>query len=359
MLDFYNLDKMITEKLISVQKHPALDLYIYNYTQRAAFDRVWNNETLQCRGLIMDGNRNIVSRPFSKFFNFGELDQYDATELKLAIENSAVEFTVTEKMDGSLGISYFDPDGKMYIATRGSFVSEQAKKANLILAEKYPKLAKTSIPELTFLFEILYPQNRIVVNYGDREELVLLSVLVTESGEEFDRDWLEIEAGNWGIPLVPQFDGITDFTKIEQRPNSEGYVVHFPATGLRFKLKFDEYVRLHRILTGINAKRIWEILSAGNSLDEILDRVPDEFYAWVKKTQERLEYDFRALEIIAQNIHKGAKHLETRKDQAAFIMAETKYPGIVFNMLDGKDYRPQIWKILEPKYETPFKVDEL
>jgi hypothetical protein len=70
---FELLDKMIEEKYVSVQKHPETDYYIYNYTQNAQFDRMWNDVTKTCRGLILDGNRNIIARPFSKFFNYSEL----------------------------------------------------------------------------------------------------------------------------------------------------------------------------------------------------------------------------------------------------------------------------------------------
>lgn len=346
MLDFDNLDKMIAEKVISVQKHPTLDLYIYNYTQKAQFDRIWNNETLQCRGLIMDGNRNIVSRPFRKFFNMGELD--------VEFIDAKGDFTVTEKMDGSLGISYFDPDGKMYIATRGSFVSDQAKKANELLAFRHDQNAWNS--KFTYLFEIIYPENRIVVDYKGQEDLILLSIVNTKTGEELQYEDIVIEAIYQGVSVVPRFDGITDFTKIEQKPNSEGYVVHFPTTGLRFKVKFDEYVRLHKILTGINAKRIWEILAANGSLDDILDRVPDEFFKWVSDTEISLKTKFFDINMEAKALHYKIKDLPTRKEQAIAIK-DSPLRGIVFNMLDGKPYDQIIWKMIEPKYETPFKVE--
>jgi RNA ligase len=160
------------------------------------------------------------------------------------------------------------------------------------------------------------------------------------------------------MPVVETFDGITDFEKIEERPNSEGYVVHFPSTDLRFKVKHQEYVRLHRILTGINAKRIWEILSAGQSLDEILDRVPDEFYAWVRITEQNLNKQYQMIEADAKLKFSVVKNMESRKEQAQWLAKNAQYPGLVFNMLDGKDYSAQIWKLIQPKYETPFKVDE-
>src|SRR5690348_3368213 len=109
-LDLANLQRMIDERYISVQQHPRLDLYIYNYTQSAQYDGVWNNETLQCRGLIMDSANTIIARPFPKFFNLQEA--IDKGE-----QLPAEEFVVTEKMDGSLGILYWDGD-KPALATR-------------------------------------------------------------------------------------------------------------------------------------------------------------------------------------------------------------------------------------------------
>lgn len=92
-----DLQKLIDEKYISVQKHPTEDLYIYNYTQKAQFDRMWNETTMACRGLIMNGKGGIIARPFNKFFNYGEYQG----------EIPSGEFEITEKMDGSLGLDLF------------------------------------------------------------------------------------------------------------------------------------------------------------------------------------------------------------------------------------------------------------
>ena len=98
-MNFELLDEMIAAKYISEKKHPDADLYIYNYTQKAQFERFWNETTMQCRGLILDGQRKIVARPFKKFFNYGEHET-------LSIPDGP--FKVYEKMDGSLGILYGD-----------------------------------------------------------------------------------------------------------------------------------------------------------------------------------------------------------------------------------------------------------
>ena len=152
------------------------DLRIFNYSKVCQFDRKWDDVTIQCRGLIMRGDE-IVARPFRKFFNLGEVEE-------TKIENLPAEMPqVTEKFDGSLGILYFQPDGRPAIATRGSFTSDQALRATEMLRNMPPFWNNIDL-NLTYLFEILYPENRVVVNYGNREELVLIGLVNRTTGEE-------------------------------------------------------------------------------------------------------------------------------------------------------------------------------
>ena len=66
------LKQMMEEGYINKNQHAIAPITIYNYTQQTQFEYFWNEATLQCRGLILDDNYNIVSRPFPKFFNLGE-----------------------------------------------------------------------------------------------------------------------------------------------------------------------------------------------------------------------------------------------------------------------------------------------
>ena len=333
------LDRMIEEKYISVQKHPDLDLYIYNYTPKAQYDRVWNEATLQCRGLIMDGRGNVIARPFPKFFNLQEIIDQGG-------QIPAEDFVVTEKMDGSLGILYWKDEWTPAIATRGSFTSEQAVWASRWLKQHIRKIGTLHrfIPGITYLFEIIYPQNRIVVDYGDREELVLLTALETHNGIEFPYEYLKGFAEAVELTIVEKYDAIRDFNQIEQRPNAEGYVVAFPSTGQRFKIKFDEYVRLHRLVTGINAKNIWEYLRMGEDFQRLLDRVPDEFYDWVTRTKNALQSAYDAVE---KQCRLDYKEFDTRKEAELYFQTCT-FPQIMFLMLDKRDYSDAIWKLCKP-----------
>ena len=169
-----DLDKAIADGYISVRPHPdSRELLIYNYTAKSQYERVWTKETLACRGLILnvpdDGEILVVARPFNKFFNLAELDKIPEGK-----------FVAQEKMDGSLGIIYQAPDGLPSVATRGSFASEQAEWATQWLRKrpKFVAAAQSAISRNhTLLVEIIYPKNRIVIDYGELEELVLLTAI--------------------------------------------------------------------------------------------------------------------------------------------------------------------------------------
>jgi T4 RnlA family RNA ligase len=328
------LNQMLEERYLNCQKHPSSELYIYNYSAKAQYDRLWNEVTLGCRGLILDGEGNVIARPFPKFFNLGE---YEGQKVPKST------FEVYEKMDGSLGISYV-MDGKIQIATRGSFISDQSVKANELLKSRYYDSVAKMKMGVTYLFEIIYPENRIVVDYGDEKKLVLLAMIDIETG-------LDLPLEDIGFPLVKGYDGVNDINalKLLEEENKEGFVIKYP-DGYRLKVKFEEYVRLHKIITQVSSISIWEYLKTNQSMDEILEQVPDEFYNWIKEKKNEMETQYETIEQIAKS---QMKLFDTRKETAAYIMT-CGYPKVMFDMMDKRDYSRSIWKMLRPIYERPF-----
>lgn len=333
------LKQLLDEKLVTVQKHPEADLFIYNYTPKVQYDKLWNEITLQTRGLILDAEMNVVAKPFGKFFNLEEHQPEEIPQLP---------FDVFEKMDGSLGILYWVND-KPFIATRGSFESEQSMKATKILHQRYADTFIRLDRNSTYLFEIIYPQNRIVVDYGSIEELFLLARIDNVTGQDLP------VCESIGFPIVKRYDGINDLQQLKEleEENKEGFVVRFE-NGFRVKMKFSEYVKLHRIITGVSNIAIWEYLAEGKSFEVLLKKVPDEFYTWVKKIQSEIVSEFDKILTESKSVFK---ELETRKETALYFQSQ-KYPSVLFSMLDGKTPDKIIWRMVRPKYLKPFKVSE-
>ena len=290
------LEKYHNDGLLLKQTHPIHDLTIWNYSPKVQYERLWHTYPLllQCRGLVTNSEGKIIARPFRKFFNYEEyLD--NAPEM---IPNEP--FEVFEKMDGSLGI-LFNYKGDWIMATRGSFTSEQSIKGfDMLMKYDYERLPKN----FTYLFEILYSENRIVCQY-DYEDLVLLGLIETETEDEInlynDEDYdggirFQNIIRNLGFRIVKKYDGLNDYSLLKSLVSNEaeGFVIKFK-NGFRMKIKGDEYCRLHRILTNISNRNIWEYLSENKPLDDIIEKVPDEFYNWVKSTVKDFEDKFETI----------------------------------------------------------------
>ena len=329
------------------QVHPALPLSIWNYTPKVQYGllydqyALWDEVTTQARGLVVDENGNVVARPFRKFFNIEE-KRFTPT----------VEFEVYEKMDGSLGI-LFNYKGEWIFASKGSFASDQSVEFKKIFEENY----STDLLDVncTYLFEIIYPENRIVVDYGKLRDVILLGKIVTETGEE-----LNVESYRDNFNVVRKYNGITDYTFLKRMvaDNHEGFIVKF-SNGSRIKVKGDEYLRLHKIMTNISTTSVWEVMSNGESMDDYLKDVPDEFYSKIKLYEASLKYGYYQYWNQCGKMYEyfrygkyGDKEVEpTKKEFAEHI--KDKPPvikAIMFAMWDGKSYDNIIWKALKPEF---------
>lgn len=376
---------------VSRKTHPVLPLSIYTYTRTAQYDRAWTPVTMRCRGLIADDDTGeIVAWPFPKFFNVPEHALGQPYAPPLPDET----FEVYDKVDGSLGI-VFHYMGRWRVASKGSFMSEQAVWAQRWI-DDHPTAFLT--PGTTYLAEIVYPDNRIVVNYGDRQDLVLLGAYSTD-GREIHLsyaadDWQPIGTVVQTWPPMALAD-LLKLTEANTRPDghrvsgtaAEGYVLRF-ASGVRAKAKLAEYVRLHKVLTGINERDIWryagmqrfagqppklvakalgcapaEVVALDGEkgpLDALLEQVPDEFDAWVRGVVARLEREAAELDGAIGAAYGEIAHLGADRGQFARTaqIYDHSVRAALFLRLDGRPTDLHAWRAIKPGPSDPFKEDE-
>lgn len=348
MINWKAIDEQVQQGYIRTNKHPKFNLTIYNYTAKAQYDWHWTPETRLCRGLIVDSNRDIIARPFQKFFSVDQLNQMGES-----LPNEP--FEVFDKVDGSLGILYWWDD-KPYIATRGGFDNDQSIFATNLLRQKYKDSIYSLNKNLTYLFEIVYPENRIVVDYHGLRDIFLLGAVETDTGKDIslsDLDTLDFRVTE-SIQVNNTTNPLSVISLIEK--NKEGVVIRYKS-GFRVKVKTDEYKRLHKLLTGINARHIWESLRNDESLDSIIDSVPDEFYKWVTDTVNKFGVDRDAIMAQCLTDFQNKPETESRRELADYFK-KCKYPAILFNLLDQKDSDKILWKLIEPKNSSVFRLEE-
>ncbi|HEY8750033.1 MAG TPA: RNA ligase [Tepidisphaeraceae bacterium] len=256
---------MAAERNQNVVVSRAQGLEQFMYTNGCRFENRWDVFSLISRGLILDtAAKRVVATPFPKFFNFGELFATLPDE----------PFEVTEKIDGSLGV-LFHHAGRWRVATKGSLISDQAAWATDYVAQRVD--VNQLVPGTTYLVEIVYRLNRIVIKY-DFEELILLGAY-DESGCELPRSELQAIATNANLRLVAahsysSVDQLLELARGLPR-DREGFVLKF-GSGLRIKLKGEQYCRIHKLISQCTPLALWEAMSNAENLDQLRLELPEE-----------------------------------------------------------------------------------
>ena len=325
---------------------PCGKLVLWNYTDHCTYEKAWDEVTLNARGTVYEiETGKVVARAFPKFFNFGELP----TEKQKQILNSR-DFTAYEKMDGSLGIIYYY-DGEWRVNTRGSFTSDQAIRGKEMLDKKYD--TERLDPTMTFMVEIIYPENRIIVDYGNEEKLVMLACLETsEDSEVEDHEfWFSHLCFRSRITpcLKEKFNSIEELqTHLETLDHTEeGYVVRL-GNGYRVKFKSVEYLKLAKIMSHVSPLAFWEHMENGKIELDYLEHLPEEFRAECDVLTAKLEEQYQrgyaevvgAFEIAMKAVGEepGPVTPELRKKIGLYVKeSKPKHSGAIFPYLLAND----------------------
>lgn len=395
LLDMTELSEMMKEKRVNKQVHPTLPISIYNYTNRAQFMGKWSKTERVCRGLIVeDATGKVIARGPEKFFNYG---QTGAPEVSLD-----TPVLVTRKEDGSLGIGW-TYDGHYGIATRGSFMSEQAIHATAKLTDLNCQSLEWGLKHgYTRIWEIVYPGNRIVLDYGTLDQLIDIGTVTNKSGLITNRMRDQI-IGRWYMPL-------SEALAVQIPADEEGYVLdlyskEFDVYGTgtvigHIKLKGEEYKILHGLLTNTNARRIWVQLAARDChtlvekiaienekeiekvwatyvghdpedflrvkvekdiVETLLTNVPDEFYDWVTKKIDAINDTVSDLIIQAIMLGGQITLIDDKRKRHELVKDHPLCKEILIYAEDRDLTRITLkaWKFAKPEGDdTPFRVDE-
>ena len=295
---YSNLRERESKGLIFVKTHDDLELFCY--TEKCVYERAWDNYTLMARGLILcPEKKEVVATPFSKFFNYGEMST--------SIPN--LPFDVYEKMDGSLIITYWW-NGDWRCATKGSLQSTQAGMARRLLTEAQTKYF---FRDSTYLFELVGPDNKIVVPY-EKNELVILGGYFPN--REMDWPYLVELSFLSGIKLVERhsFESFSNLlTEASTLPSvREGFVIRF-SDGVRIKVKGPEYLRIHNLIAGVTPLGIWNLMLSGDDLNKVRKEIPEEFWKDFDDICFLLKAEYQGLENEILNAYLETKHLTDKE----------------------------------------------
>lgn len=178
------------------------DYVVFNYmvAHEDSFDCPIRRE---CRGLIFDKNGKVLSRPFHKFFNLGQI---------AATQHHNIDWSrphvILDKRDGSMLRPLLLGQDVRWATKMGvteiGLMTENFVQSN----PKYDVFSRAMIPTWTPIFEYTSPQNQIVIRYPD-DNLVLLAIRHTIEGWYVRYDDLCAVARQYQIPVVETINPLT------------------------------------------------------------------------------------------------------------------------------------------------------
>jgi len=272
----------------------------------------------ECRGIAFHTDTGlIVSRPFHKFFNVGERD--DMTHYELDFRRPHI---VMDKVDGSMIRPIPTVGGLRWGTKMGITDTAMLAETWLVNNSQYASLAHHCIAQdLTPLFEYVSPENRVVVDYGERN-MTLLAVRNVVTGEYLAQTLLNDLGARFGIPVVKVYDPVEGDPTIYidavrgSDELDEGIVVAFP-DGQRAKVKTDTYSILHKVKEAGRTERTMVTAILDGKIDDLLPMLPEDA---AKRVLDYVSRFYTAVERLSKDIDfiwaQSLEDFSTKKDLA-------------------------------------------
>lgn len=250
---------------------------VFNYTvaDPTTFPHVESNRDLairrECRGLMFDnGTGLVISRPFHKFFNLDEREETRSSD----IDWSGVSFV--PKFDGSF-VRPFKTSKSPQIQWGTKMGDTDVARLALPFIKRNTQVTEFAehcvSSGLTPIFEFMSRKQRIVIDYGPEDRMVLLAVRDNVTGQYIDISRVE---SNWGIETAATDPTVSHhhIADLRQATGIEGYIAVFP-NGHRLKIKTAEYVQFHKMKDAVASERNLVGLVLDNKIDDVLPLLPD------------------------------------------------------------------------------------
>lgn len=333
------LDRLLDRTQVFTNRHkqyPNLLLLKYDMIKSPLGDPL----TQQCRGIILDeaGDWKIVARGFDKFFNHGEGH---------AAEIDWDTARVYEKLDGSITTLYFYRD-QWHVATSGSPDATGPLPLNLdktfkqLFWQTFSELGYALPKEegLCYMFELMTPENRIVVPH-ERNKLVLHGarhVTAKMAYREVPPEEVA-EANGWEcVKTYPirDLEAVLSLAKSMDGIENEGFVI-CDRWFNRLKIKTKSYVALHHLKSSMAGKESLMSLVQANEGSEFLRYFPE-----YKERYWELKDKFRLLCEEAEVTYAKHKDVEGQKDFALKVK-DYPYYAALFSTRYGKVTDPTTW----------------
>lgn len=134
-------------------------LFVLKYKKKVFFNDLWNDYLEECRGTIVDADFNVVSRPFTKVYNYG-------VETRAPKLPDSTLVTAYRKVNGFMvALTWYKDD--VLVSTTGSTDSEFVGMAKEMMLKHAPwtdwQMIVAAAKGSTLMFECVHPNDPHIV----------------------------------------------------------------------------------------------------------------------------------------------------------------------------------------------------
>ena len=348
-IDINKLNEYKENNLVHIAK--SGDLIQINYTDKTMYNRLWDDITLNARGHIYNKRTGeLVCPAMSKFFNYNELSVEEKEKL-----DKRTDYTVTKKYDGSLGIVY-KYRGKIRYNSRGSFDGHVVKEIEKIVNKD--KELKTKLEylneDISLNIEVISPATRVITNYGDTRELILITCFERnkEGWKELDFDRTKEIGQELGIKVIEEYkmnvEELIEWCKSHKdKNNEEGFVLRY-SDNTRVKYKSIEWMQLNAVKSQLQEATLLNValsfymnpnisyedknVECNKILEEKVMSLPDELY---EQGREEINKILNKRNKIFEEIEK--EYIESKElDNKEVGISQYKYKDQIYSLRKGR-----------------------
>ena len=284
-----------------IQEKKFGNISSFNFTNKAFYDKVWDEQTTKARGLYLDTIKGkVAARAYDKFFNINERPEtkFDMLQYKL-------QFPITAyvKENGFLGIvSYNEYEDDLFVASKSTIDSQFAQWFKDMLYEKVSSdnlmKMKEFIKEnnVSFVFECVDMKNDPHIIEYPESELFLLDIVRNDMEfSKYEYDQMVDIANQFGLTHKEKafeiatwqefYDWYYDILEEDYEYNGrkiEGFVIE-DSVGYMTKLKL-AYYNFWKFMRSISHEAIRNGYIRKTSA--LTTPIANEFYAWVRKLHD-------------------------------------------------------------------------
>ena len=284
-----------------IQEKKFGNISSFNFTNKAFYDKVWDEQTTKARGLYLDTMKGkVAARAYDKFFNINERPEtkFDMLQYKL-------QFPVTAyvKENGFLGIvSYNEYEDDLFVASKSTIDSQFAQWFKDMLYEKVSSENLIKMKEfikennVSFVFECVDMKNDPHIIEYPESELFLLDIVRNDMEfSKYEYDQMVDIANQFGLTHKEKafeiatwqefYDWYYDILEEDYEYNGrkiEGFVIE-DSVGYMTKLKL-AYYNFWKFMRSISHEAIRNGYIRKTSA--LTTPTANEFYAWVRKLHD-------------------------------------------------------------------------